>query len=247
MPSTTSNIDLKIFIGMGLVALVLMFSLPLFLGFVTVLKYQGEPAGKQAQPADMYNEPLGELNSHCGGPSRLPCRPGLSCSNDQGIPNSIGTCIVSAATTTATYVPGQLNQTCNLSQSPACTVGLYCKKINSTSQTGTCLKIDATAPHVLSISFQGLQPSEGWYVGKVGTKATINLETVNADSVSIILSKVEGGGQLAGFIGNVQSLKGGKYSAPFTVPAGLRAELLVTVTSKTGGTSSLSVNVASVQ
>src|SRR3989344_4185590 len=119
MPSSSAT-DLKIFIGLGLGALLLMFTLPVFLGYVTVLKYEGEQQMKQGQTADTYNEPLGELGSHCGGPSRLPCRPGLTCNNDQNGKDSVGTCVASSSSSTgSSYLPGQINQACDLSHAPA--------------------------------------------------------------------------------------------------------------------------------
>jgi hypothetical protein len=247
----TSGNDLKALAWLGLTGLVLLIALPVVLGYVALVKYTsvvGQP-GLEQERAAAYNEPLGELGSRCGGPDRLPCRPGLACSTTDV--KQIGKCEKSPVTGQKAAA-AQLNESCGGVQAPFCVPGLYCKNSAAAGSEfkGTCKNFDATAPFISTVKIDGLQPDlGGGYRGKAESQAVINVQAVNASSVSMVLEAKEGSGAAAAAspIGAVKAAGGGKYSAVLTVKGGLNAEIVITAVSKNNETSQVKIPVAAAE
>ncbi|MFZ2804559.1 MAG: hypothetical protein WA001_05040 [Patescibacteria group bacterium] len=235
--------DLKAFAIIGLVGLVLFLGLATYLGFFVLVHLRTTPNAPQqpAQPS-IYDEPLGELGSHCGGSQHLPCRPGLSCSNDPSMPDSMGVCSRGSATGTVEFT-GQPGDACT--SGTTCSPGLFCKGLASSA--GSCATIADDSPHILSLELGGTQPLAGWYRAKPGTKVTVTVQATNADSATAKLENLPGTKTADAGLTAFQQSPGGNYSATFIMPDNFSASLQVTVTAKNGDESSVAVKVGTVE
>lgn len=213
---TSSATDLKILAVIGAVAMVAVFSAPLLLGYVVLMKSASIDNGMLAA-----DEPLGEKGSRCGGPEHLPCRPGLSCSAESG---ATGKC-VEASEAPPAYP--QLGGDCRTSDDPSCAPGLVCDV--ATGDSGTCKPADAASPHVSSVRLEGVQPKGGSYVGEPGAQALAHIQTINAKTVTVRL-KAEGQDSV---LLDVAPAEGGIWTAAFDVP-NASADLIVTAIADDG-------------
>lgn len=99
MKTKNTNTDLKIFAGIGAVAIVtFIFGIPFLIGLKVLSSLNLQTTGdrqqtiEQATGTNLGSYKLGEEGSPCGGEFSLPCRPGLECSSDPKVPNSEGVC-----------------------------------------------------------------------------------------------------------------------------------------------------------
>jgi len=184
------NADLKAFAVLGVIGLIAMIFGPVV--WLTWSYMKNLPAARVSTSSTTTASgpvgPLGELNSTCGGPDRLPCRPGLKCSNgtDYG---KTGICIkdYTPATTNVVAPSGpitkQLGEACV--QPDYCASGLVCaagKQGNATT-TGICQKIDASSPNILKLKLDGAAPLQGKYSAAAGSTIKLDIQTINADRV----------------------------------------------------------------
>jgi hypothetical protein len=255
MKASSSATDLKIFAWFGVVAVILIILVPVYLGYITFMSIRTTPnamtpgSSADKQVPSTYNEPLGEAGSHCGGPSHLPCRPGLKCSNDPMKVESLGVCQAASATTTSASGYVQLGGVCASEGSEGfCATGLFCHGVDELS---TCEKMDATAPHVASLKFDGLQPVGGGYQGTAGTDVTIRVQAVNADTAIAWILRPDGpvtDGAITNDLGELKKDSGGQFQLPmFALDQAHVGRLAVKVVAKNGDSSVLVVGVAIVQ
>jgi hypothetical protein len=238
--SVSSGLDLKIFAWIGLAVMVALMVFPFVLGYFAVVAYRSDilSAIDKGLPADTGL--LGELGSRCGGPDRLPCRPGLECS-ELADPAAYGRCIRPAW---AGARIGQLNDACG-EDLPDCAAGLFCKNPSGAEAKGTCSTIDtATDPHIVSVKLDGMSPDNGVYHAVDGTNATVRIQALNADRVSVRLKPKEGAAGTTSTLGEVVKAEGGLFTAALEVRKGLDADLVVTARNDKGEFSAVSVAVA---
>lgn len=186
MSSKNENTDLKMLAGLGVVGLVLLVLGPVVWLAWSIMSRAPETEAP-AIPAQTAPGPvgaLGELDSTCGGPSRLPCRPGLRCSTGMDFSKS-GTCVKDeAAAPEGTAKPEaklQLGETCG---TELCAPGLFCSRQDDAGSTGVCRMSDAQAPNILKFKLVGAEPSAGSYVAAAGTTIYLEVSTVNADKAT---------------------------------------------------------------
>jgi hypothetical protein len=214
--------DLKALAIVGVGVFILMFSLPVVLGYVVLLHSATlSGLGNDSSIVLRDDEPLGEKGSRCGGTTHLPCRPGLSCSATKS--GEIGTCM--EASGTVVNVP-QLNGACQTSDDLSCAPGLVCNVEEGAA--GTCIASNETSPHIVSVRLDGLHPQEGAYVAEVGEKGTAVIQTLNAKTL-VVKIKV---GEKAEIVNAIES-DGGNWSAPFTMPSA-SADMIVTAVGEDG-------------
>lgn len=196
----------------------------------------GEPSGIAADQSVPADEPLGELNSHCGGRLRLPCRPGLECSVDTRETEALGLC--KKPSWVSVSAPRQLNEICK--QSEPCSPGLYCKLSDNES---ACKTIDAGAPRVMSLKLVGAQHDEGVYRAKSGQLLEVQVVAVNSKSARYRFRQ----GTTITDLGSMKAAPGGNYSGSLAVTAGMSGVLEVMADEPSKGTAMLSVAVAAVE
>lgn len=241
----SADIPLKIFAWLGAVAVILMFAtLAIFIRVLPV-SVPFPAQGDLGQAA--YSEPLGELGSHCGGPERLPCKPGTQCSYAGTDTAQYGVCQPAPTAAGAATALSQQDQPCG--DSMFCDVGLYCKKIGSGAAFyGTCKTVDSLAPFVVSVAMDGMQPDpNGGYRAAAGTKATVRVQTVNAKVLTMELNVVNARVDATQSLGEVKAEGAGKYSATLNVVKGLSGKILITAESKTGDKSWLTIPISAIE
>ena len=178
---------------------------------------------------------LGELNSQCGGRAGLPCKPGLTCSASSGA-QVLGTCQVATSTSEANMLPFvTLGQSCNAAP---CDAGLYCQKGSSGS---VCAPMDAQAPHVTSLKVEGASFEQSIYRLASGTSTQVTIQALNTAYVTLRVVPI----QSQASVSAAKQANGGNYTAQLTLERGFRGRLEVTVRSKSGDSSSVSIDVAS--
>lgn len=208
---------------------------------VSVLEVTREvPMGSSSGIADdqsiPLDEPLGELNSHCGGPLRLPCRPGLECSVDTRETESLGLCKKSSRVSVA--APRQLNEACESSQ--PCAPGLFCKFEGGAS---SCKTIVTGAPRVMSLKLVGAQQAEGVFRAKVGESIEIQVIAVNTKSARYRFRQ----GSTITDLGTMKAVSDGNYVGSLTMKTGMSGVLEVMADDPARGTAMLNVVVAAVE
>jgi hypothetical protein len=227
--------DLKALAWMGVALFVVLLMVPAIWWVLTMKNVQ--LASDQLTSTSTGNGLIGELGSTCGGEQRLPCRPGLVCQADSE--EAIGVCEKDPSQ--PAFAVSQFGESCGKGEAP-CGPGLFCRKVKDGSGM-SCDKVTADAPYIVSIKPQGMQPEEGWYRAKAGTKVQVLVQAVNAESAALaIFPKNEDGKEQD--LGQMKKQEGGKFLAEFTVENGLEADLVATVSSASGEFSSLSINIA---
>ncbi len=225
--------DLKLYAVLGAVFVLLVAGAAIVLIVLGTHKPLAPAAGKSSQSASKVTGKLGEISSTCGGPQRLPCRPGLKCSNGDDT-QSYGTCVkVVIPSTEGVLAQGQLNEGCN--ELNACVPGLYCKQ-------GICASLESMAPRIQEMLLDGAQLNYGGYMAKPGTTITLNLQTLNAENVTIYYLSADGSQTKK--VEPVAKSAGGKYSADFSIVKGMQGWLEARATAQSGDYSVLSVGIA---
>jgi len=222
---------LLICLWLGLGVLFIAIALTRYLHVVEVTREipMGLPRGAAPSQFVPPDEPLGELGSHCGGPLRLPCRSGLSCSVDGQDTQVLGLCVKPVG---GIPIMMQLNEACNLST--PCAAGLYCAK-----DQGVCKTIVNGFPRVTKLTLEGMQFDAGVYAAEAGKTVTIHVEAENAVTVVARLHQGSGLTQL----GSLKSDGNGSYSATFSVTPGMSGLLEILATDPAKGTATLSAQV----
>jgi hypothetical protein len=239
METPSSTLGLKIFAVLGALVLLGLVSLPVFIGYLALSgKIPSMVQTENETPFTSTTTQLGELGSQCGGPARLPCKPGLTCSADPKVDNSTGVCEEAKPES-----PGQPQAGMSCAEMP-CANGLYCRKT-----TQTCATIDETAPHVVSVTVASSQLVEGVYEVPVDTATKITVQTVNAEKVTMMLNPDEGFGTagISQWLTSPKREKGGAYTAALTFRHEFKGSIEIVVTSKTGDSSTLLVPIASIK
>jgi hypothetical protein len=231
MKQSPSKRFLLICLWLGLGVLFIAIALTRYLHVIEVTREipMGLPRGAAPSQFIPPNEPLGELGSHCGGPLRLPCRPGLSCSVDGQETQALGLCVKPVGGIPITM---QLNEACSLST--PCATGLFCAK-----DQGICKTIVNGSPRVTKLTLEGMQFDVGVYAAEAGKTVTIRVEVENATRVEARLRQGTGLTQL----GSMKSDGKGAYSVTFSVTPGMSGLLEVLATDPVKGTAALSAQV----
>lgn len=234
MKTTDSARAFKILAWLGVLLIILLLALPKMISIIEVSRTVGgaRPAGQPAEGLPP-NEPLGELGSRCGGPLRLPCRPGLQCSVDHGTTSTLGLCERPEGAGEARL--GQLGDACGAGK-PYCVSGLYCK---GAASAGACTTFAAGAPKIESIKLADAQFSEGWYFAEPDTAVFVTVTAVNAAFVDLRYGDAP--------LGKMEKGQGGTYTANVFVKKGPGGDLIAVVTAKNGDTAALSVKLASTE
>lgn len=259
--------DLKIFAGLGVVAIIGLILLPL-IGLGYVIKETGriqdcvgrsasdpgcapgplwEFLGKDSAPVETQppaegSKPapsaLGGEGSVCGGPDRLPCMPGLGCQKQDG--DVYGICM--KAEVDATVKTRNIGDACGNAIGP-CAAGAVCK-LSPGVAMGVCINAGSASPRIASLSLKGMALDQGWYVADAGTDVEIIVNAVNAVAVraNLIPFNAEPAGARTA-LAELKRAEGGKFTGSFTVSASLKAGLEIIATSKDGQEAAMSVNV----
>jgi hypothetical protein len=235
-PSSSSSpaklSDLKVLAIVGAIVAVLMFAVPILLGYIVFLKSTTLSGSETNDIVLREDEPLGEKGSRCGSNAHLPCRPGLICS---ATAPAVGVCNEDPGTP---VVYPQLNAECDIVETPSCAPGLICEYTGGTA--GTCKPSSSASPHVASVRLDGFQPVQGGYTGAPGDVASAQIQTVNAKSLSVMLVSGEKKEPLT-----ATESDGGIWKVDVKMPSA-DAELVVTAVGGTSGMdrSSLVIHVA---
>ncbi|GEM_PF-5396097 len=235
MEHKTSILVLKLFAVLGLLGIMLG----------AFVMYQVWLVVSKLEPT-AHTIPVGELGSSCGGEARLPCRPGLSCSNLVAGATSTGVCEKGASVSSQQSKFGvtdfrQLGETCG-ENFIFCAPGLYCKKLQTSS---ACSQIDVAAPQAISIKVVGAQPQQGVYRAPSDTPLLVVVQTRNAKTVEIKLEVKDGWTGSSLLLEATKHDGAGKYSARLTLRKGVAGVVGVTIKSKSGDTAYAAINVAS--
>jgi hypothetical protein len=179
MPKNKDTADFKVLVALGVIG----FGLLIF-GPAAYLAWKALTFGPPAETvveetlSDAPVGALGELGSTCGGPDRLPCRPGLTCSTNTDF-SKTGVCQKDEQASSA---PGiafrQLNETC--APPDFCAPGLFC---SGADPSGVCLASDASSPNILKLKIDGAEPVEGGYAAAVGDKLKLQVGTINTEEI----------------------------------------------------------------
>lgn len=93
-----STLGFKLLAALGVFGFLALISLPIVIGYFALsgkIPMLSTTEKTVQQPIPTVKTPeLGEEGSACGGPARLPCKPGLACSNDASVSESTGTCVI---------------------------------------------------------------------------------------------------------------------------------------------------------
>lgn len=228
--------DIKILVWIGGIFAVLLMALPIII--VSVIYLRSGPGSFPASSTTQSANGLGEEGSACGGPMRLPCRPGLSCETAEA--GELGVC-VKAQPAVESHRVGMLDEACG-ETSGRCGVGLACKTSPGTT-SGVCIGETATSPKVLSVRLDGMQQDQGWYRAEPGTDVKITVQAVNAKSASVYLEPYSTGTARTKLV-DLEREEGGTFVGTFKVPSHLNAELDVIVRDDGGSFSGMSVKAA---
>lgn len=196
MPQKNDTADLKIFAVLGVIGLMLMIFGPAAWLTYRYMAQQPEisaPASPTTTKT-MPSGPLGELDSTCGGPNRLPCRPGLKCSNGIDYAKT-GVCEKDlAAAKSGVPVYRQLGEACRYAfpVSEDCAPGLVCLMANASSTPGTCIQPEKTSPQIIRVKLEGAEPASGQYLVSAKKGLSYTVETLNAETVRALWNPDKG-------------------------------------------------------
>lgn len=196
MPRKNQNTDLKAFAILGVVGLALLVFGPTAWLVWSVMTRPPEVQAPQTATTTVSGPvgALGEMNSTCGGPNRLPCRPGLKCSNGSDYAKT-GVCEKDeSAAKSGSLVYRQLGEACRYAfpSSEDCVPGLICRMANASSTAGECAKPENTSPQILKVKLEGAEPANGEYLVSAKTGLSYLVETVNVDTVRALWSPDKG-------------------------------------------------------
>jgi len=195
MPRKNENSDLKALAILGGIGLALMVMAPAIWLIWTVMTRPAESPAPDAKVPTASGPvgALGELDSTCGGPNRLPCRPGLKCSNANDF-SKTGVCEKDLVSQPGARTYRQLGEACGYSfpQSEDCAPGLVCRMANASSTRGLCAKAEKTSPQILKAKLEGAEPSGGEYLVSAKTGLSYSVETANAEVVRALWSPDKG-------------------------------------------------------
>jgi hypothetical protein len=207
---------------------------------VGIMSLRPGPAPLQEKPAEnTTTNGLGEKGSACGGPMRLPCKPGLSCETEES--GGLGVC-VAALPAVESHRVAALNEACG-ELTARCGIGSVCRTSPGLA-SGVCIEEAAGSPKVLSVRFDGMQQDQGWYRAEPETAATITVQAVNAMSASVYLEPYADATTTRVKLIDLERKEGGTFTGTFKVPLHLNAEMDVIVRDGNGQFSGMSVKVA---
>lgn len=260
--------DLKIFAGLGILAVVALILLPLIgLGYVIretgriqecigrsasdpgcapgpLWEFLGkeEPSREIAAPVNNAEETtpsaLGGEGSVCGGPERFPCMPGLGCQKNDG--EVYGIC--SKAVVDTTVKTRNVGDACGDAIGP-CATGAVCK-LSPGLASGVCITAETASPQIVSLSLKGMALDQGWYVADAGADVDIVVSAVNAEKVRAnLIPQDPASSGTRTKLADLKRTAGGTFTGSFTVPKSLLASLEIVATSKDGQEAAMSVNV----
>lgn len=238
MKSPDETKFLKTLAIVGVAALVFAFVTVFFVSYValrTARTTTFQPTASGNGATNGAAGLLGELGSACGGPQRLPCKPGLACSATGG---ASGTCVKDVSQPSLNFQ--QYGEACGTNL-PPCSAGLFCRKPNA-GQAWICDKLTDQAPYIVSIQPEGAQTDAGWYRAAAGSTVHVLVQAVNATHA--VLSLIPKGTQTVQILGDMKPEGGGRYSLDLTIPANLQADLMATVNDGQGQTAALTINLA---
>lgn len=167
---------------------------------------------------------LGEFGSTCGGPSRLPCRPGLLCSSGTDF-SKTGVCQKDEGTVGRTaQADRQLGEGCK--EGP-CAPGLYCDQSASSEQGWVCRTQTGESPNILKAKLEGSEPIPGGYAAASGTKLKVSVQTANADGVTVLF--VPNGADLGQVEVGMEKAPGGGFASKdgFLVADGMSGDFRI--------------------
>jgi len=190
------------------------------------------------------NEPLGELGSHCGGPLRLPCRPGLSCSIDHVQSEMLGKCVkreVGASESLERAHVAQVGENC-VDETQAvsllpCATGLFCMKGRPAD---VCAVMTAASPKVSRVTLEGAQFDNGTYRAKAGRAIAVHVEVLNETQVQMRMGE-PGAEKDAGLL---KKNSDGTYVGTLVIPSGFSGDVQIVVRGNMGDFSVFTTSVA---
>ncbi|MFH1078314.1 MAG: hypothetical protein V1745_03500 [Patescibacteria group bacterium] len=237
---------IKVFVGLGVVALVLMVVLSA-VGAYYLAKQMEREGGVKRESLDAATTAteapgLGGEGSACGGPMRLPCMPSLTCETTPD--QDLGICIKSTEGTTSRV--REAREACGPTMGRC--VEKYTCKLSPGLETGVCVASTSSSPRVLTVRIKGMQQDQGWYLAEPGTTATVTVTVSNAATVAAYLTPKGTGTAVARTkLMDLTKAKDGSFSGTFTVQVGLLADLEIMARSVDGQESGMSVNVGTTE
>jgi hypothetical protein len=226
-------------IVMGTVVFVLMFVL---VG-LSVALFTSQLASKPSTPPG-----LGELGATCGGPSILPCKPGLVCDvPPERWAIDEGKCIKDTRPAPTMRNEGESCGGAN----EQCGWGLVCT-IPSGQAMGTCTSMTPEdRPFIMAVIPQGMALVQGSYRANVGTKVDVLVRATGVTGGALYLKPLTAsynGVQPKDKVSDLTPAKDAQneYSGSFTVSKNLGAELIAVMTGTNGQEVSVPVKVQAV-
>ncbi len=170
---------LSIFAWLGIGLIVLVVATTRLISVIEIRREipMGMPNGAAPSQFIPPNEPLGELGSHCGGPLRLPCRPGLECSVDRGKTEVLGLCVQPQGVSEDVR---QLGEVCD--SSVPCAPQLVCASAENQS---ICKTAENDTPKITTFTLAGAQFDSGIYSVPAGSTIVVHATITNARTVTL--------------------------------------------------------------
>lgn len=188
---------------------------------------------------------LGELGAACGGPSILPCMPGLVCSvpperwaTDEGV------CVKDTRPQPVTKNDGE---SCG-GENEVCAFGLTCE-IASGTTSGMCRPMmPSNHPFILAIIPEGMKLVKGAYTAKTGTTVKVTVRATDVSEGKLYLKPSTAsyaGVRPEDQVGDLApSDVPNEYHGQFTVSDHLGAQLIAVMKDRDGQEVSLGITVA---
>ncbi|MFA4954142.1 MAG: hypothetical protein WC641_02425 [Patescibacteria group bacterium] len=209
----------------SVVALAILLFIPGLLIMFLLGRYSDtliQDISRTPAPSETTNGTLGEKGSTCGGSSRLPCSPGLTCSVELNSPTT-GVCQDGKSAAKNNVYRYELAEGAScLSVFDVCAAGLYCKNDpESEGPDGHCTKTTDKTPQIVQFKLAGAELAAGKYLAKPGTKLSLSVKTLNADKVEAYF--IYNDTQKSGIEIKLKRGTGGQYTGEkeFTVEQGM--------------------------
>lgn len=255
--------DLKIFIGLGVIGLLVFITLPIIAltqlssivdedGRVKCVNAEGAPiecegAAKlyQSFHEELVSAASQETTAESSSTAGLGSE-GSICGGVDRFPCMPGLrCMVEEGATTGVCMSNPVEEVFRVrmkddacgSSIGWCALGLVCK-LSPGNSMGVCIDADDESATVLTLTLEGMTHDEDTYRAEVGSDIFTTVQAVNAVSARLI------GGSVANPVSkDLSRADGGVFSGEWTVPPQLSGDLWVVVNDSRGQVSAMSVKV----